>query len=211
MTAALASTTITTCLQRSPRFSLRQRSSSRFQHRHATNQRRPRSNEQITAKEVLLILDGQPPVKLSREDALARAKSEELDLIEVSPKAVPPVVKIGDYGSHLYQLQKKAKRQKAHSKQAGVKTIRIGFRTDVGDVERQASRAREFLAENHMVKAGIILRGRENTNKQYAIDKLKRFVASLSDVSDVEQDVRKQGNQFIIIVKPKKWIVRAEQ
>ncbi len=161
-------------------------------------------NEQILAKDLLLIVDGAEPVRLTRDEALARAKAEELDLIEVSPKAVPPVVKIGDYGSYLYQLQKKAKRQKAHSKQAGVKTIRIGFRTDVGDVERQAKRAREFLAENHMVKAGIILRGRENTNKQYAIDKLKRFVVSLADVSEVEQDVRKQGNQFIMIVKPKK-------
>lgn len=136
--------------------------------------------------------------------ALAVAKERGFDLIEVSPKAQPPVVKLGDYGSYLYQLKKKEKRQKAHSKQTEVKMIRFGFRTDVGDLERQANRTREFLAEKHMVKVGIILRGREFTNKEYAIDKLKKFIESLMDVSEVDQPVKKQANQFIVILRPKR-------
>ena len=127
-----------------------------------------------------------------------------MDLIEVSPKAQPPVVKIGDYGSYLYQLKKKEKRQKAHSKQTEVKMIRFGFRTDTGDLERQANRTREFLAERHMVKVSIILRGREFTNKEYAIDKLKKFVISLEDAAEVDQPVKRQGNQFIVILRPKR-------
>jgi translation initiation factor IF-3 len=153
---------------------------------------------------VLLIEDGKEPERLTTVEALRRAKELELDLIEVAAKANPPVVKIGDYGSHLYQLQKKEKRQRAHSKQSEVKTIRFGFRTDTGDIERQAKRSREFLAENHLVKVGIILRGREFTNKEYAIDKLKKFVESLADVAEVEQPVKRQANQFIVILKPKK-------
>ncbi len=137
-------------------------------------------------------------------EALRLAQEQGLDLIEVSPKAQPPVAKIGDYGSHLYQMKKKEKRQKSHSKQTEVKMIRFGFRTDTGDLDRQAARSREFLAERHMVKVSIILRGREFTNKEYAIDKLKKFVASLDDASEIDQPVKRQGNQFIVILRPKR-------
>lgn len=147
--------------------------------------------------------DGKPE-RLTLKEALERARTEETDLIEVAAAARPPVVKIADFGSYLYQLQKKEKRQRSGSKQSGVKTVRLGFRTDVGDVDRLAKRAREFLAENHMVKASIIMRGRELTNKAYAADKLKNFLASLGDVSEVEQEIKRQGNQFIAILKPKK-------
>ncbi len=137
-------------------------------------------------------------------EALALAKEQELDLIEVSPKAVPPVVKIGDFGSYLYKMKKKEKSQKSHSKQTEVKMIRFGYRTDVGDLDRQAARVREFLAERHMVKVGIILRGRELANKDYGINKLKKFVESLMDAAEVDQPVKRQGNQFIVILKPKR-------
>lgn len=127
-----------------------------------------------------------------------------MDLIEVSPKAVPPVAKIGDYGSYLYKLKKKDKQQKAHSKQTEVKVIRFGFRTDVGDLDRQADRSREFLAERNMVKVTIVMRGRELTNKEYGIQKLNKFVESLADVAEVEQSVKRQGNHFMVVLKPKK-------
>lgn len=161
-------------------------------------------NEQITAPEVLLISDDGQPERLKIAEAIARAREQEYDLIEVSPKANPPVVKIGDFGSYLYQLRKKEKRQKAHSKQSEVKTIRFGFRTDTGDIERQANRTREFLGENHLVKVSVMLRGRELTNKEYAIEKLKKFVTSLEDSAEVEQPIKRQGNQFIVILKPKR-------
>ena len=132
------------------------------------------------------------------------AKEQGLDLIEVSPKANPPVVKIGDYGSHLYRLKKREKQQRAHSKQTEVKVIRFGFRTDTGDLDRQAERSREFLAERHMVKVTIVLRGREFTNKEYGIKKLQNFLNSLSDVSEIEQTIKRQGNQFMAILRPKK-------
>ncbi len=138
------------------------------------------------------------------ETALARAKEQELDLIEVSPKAQPPVVKIGEFGHYLYQLQKKEKKQRSHSKQVEVKMLRFGFRTDKHDIDRLAERAREFFTERHLVKFSVRLRGRELANKDFAIQKLKGILRSLADVSEVEQDVKRQGDSFIAILRPKR-------
>ena len=165
---------------------------------------RPRCNEQIRVPEVLLVNDDGVTEKMPTATALAKAKEQELDLIEIAATAVPPVVKIGNYGSYLYQIKKKEKRQRAHSKQTEVKMIRFGFRTDVGDLDRLAEHAREFLAERHMVKVSIILRGRENANQGYAIEKLNKFLASLAEDAEVEQTVKRQGNQYMAILKPKK-------
>lgn len=202
--------TILTFLAFSPTFSpafsfptspLRQRNSgSRFQ---KANEKRPRFNEQITVPEVLLISDEGGAEKMPTSEALARAKAAELDLIEVSPKAVPPVVKIDDFGHYLYALQKKEKKQKAHSKQSEVKMLRFGFRTEKHDLDRLVERAKEFLAERHLVKFNVRLRGRELTNKDYAVQKMKGLIKQLADVSEVEQDVKAQGNQFIAVVRPK--------
>jgi translation initiation factor IF-3 len=160
-------------------------------------------NEQIRAKEVRLVME-EDQVVLSLEDALARAKEQELDLIEISPGAKPPVCKIMDKGNYLYQLKKKEKKQKAHSKQTEVKMIRFGFRTDTHDLERLGKQSRKFLEERHLVKIAVRLRGREFTNQEYAKQKLHNFVMSLSDVADVEQEMKKQGNQYMMIVKAKK-------
>jgi translation initiation factor IF-3 len=127
----------------------------------------------------------------------------ETDLIEVSPKAVPPVVKIGDFGHFLYQLQKKEKKQKAHSKQTEVKMLRFGFRTDTHDLNRLAERAREFLADRDLVKFTVRLRGRELANKDFAIAKLKDLIKGIMDVAELEQDVKRQGDQFFAILRPK--------
>lgn len=180
---------------------LRQRFS---HHRFQREGARPRVNDQIRHPEVLLIADDGTAERMTSAAALERARAQESDLIEVSPKAIPPVVKIGDYGSYLYKLKKKEKQQKAHSKQTEVKVIRFGFRTDTGDLDRQAERSREFLAERHLVKVTIVLRGRELSNKEYGIQKLTKFVESLADAAEVEQPIKRQGNAYMVILKPKK-------
>lgn len=160
-------------------------------------------NEQIIAPLVLLVSDDGAAEKVSVAEALSRARERELDLIEVSPKAVPPVVKIGNFGAFLYQLQKKEKKQRAHGKQAEVKMLRFGFRTEKHDIDRLADRAREFLAERDLVKFVVRLRGRENTNKDFAAQKLRELLKTLVDVAEVEQEVKLQGNQFIAVLRPK--------
>ena len=104
----------------------------------------------------------------------------------------------------MYQLQKKDKKQRSHSKQTEVKMLRFSFRTEQHDLNRILDRAREFLSHRHLVKLVVSLRGRELTNKEYAQEKLKNLAAELSDVSEVEQEMRRQGNQFSIIVRPKR-------
>lgn len=185
-----------------PSFSLRQRK--RFEPPAKQTEKRPRINEQIRVPEVMLVSDDGKAETLTIAQALERARAAESDLIEVSPKAVPPVVKIGDFGHYLYQIQKKEKKQKAHSKQVEVKMLRFGFRTDKHDLDRLADRAKEFLSERHLVKFSVRLRGRENANKEYAIDKLKNVLAGLMDVAEIEQEVKRQGDQYVAILKPKR-------
>lgn len=153
---------------------------------------------------MLLITDGEEARTLTIEEALNEARAAGQDLIEVSPKAVPPVVKIGEFGHYLYQLQKKEKKQRAHSKQVEVKMLRFGFRTDKHDLDRLADRAREFLSERHLVKFSVRLRGRELGNKEYAIEKLKNLIKGLMDAAEIEQEVKRQGDSFIVIIRPKK-------
>lgn len=160
-------------------------------------------NAQITSPRVLLVGDDGAAETLTIAEALERAKLDEMDLIEVSPKADPPVVKIGNFGHYLYQMQKKEKKQKSHSKQSETKMLRFGFRTEKHDLDRLIDRAKEFLGERHMVKFAVRLRGRELTNKDYAIQKLKGLMKDIADVSEVEQEIKAQGNQFIAVVRPK--------
>lgn len=152
----------------------------------------------------MLLIDGEESEVMSVEAALARAQEEESDLIEISPKAKPPVVKITDFGRFMYQLQKKEQKQKAHNKQTEVKMLRFSFRTEKHDLDRILDRAREFLSERHLVKLVVRLRGREMTNKDYARQKLNGLVQELMDVSEIEQEVKPQGNQFTAIVRPKR-------
>ena len=166
-------------------------------------ERRPRINEEIRAPEVLLV-DGEDSVTLTVPQAIERAREQELDLIEISPKAKPPVVKITDFGRYMYQQKKKAQKQKAHNKQTEVKMLRFSFRTEKHDLDRILDRAREFLDERHLVKLVVRLRGREMTNKDYAKQKLAGLVEELADVAEVEQPVKPQGNQFTAIVRPKR-------
>lgn len=161
-------------------------------------------NEQIRAEEVLLVQDDEGAKRMPFAEALAMAQEQELDLIEVSGKQSPPIVKIADYGNYLYHLQKKEKKQKAGAKQTETKMLRFGFRTERHDLDRILERAREFLEERHMVKFAVRLRGREFTNKQYAADKLRKLIAELSDVAEVDQEVKAQGNQFIAVVRAKR-------
>lgn len=160
-------------------------------------------NEQINVPQVMLVHEDGRTEVLQTSEALARAKAAETDLIEVSPKAVPPVVKIADFGHFLYQLQKKEKKQKAHSKQTEVKMLRFGFRTDTHDLNRLSERAREFLADRDLVKFTVRLRGRELANKDFAIAKLKDLIKGILDVAEIEQDVKRQGDQFFAILRPK--------
>ncbi len=126
-----------------------------------TLQIRERINNQIRAAEVRVISStGENLGILSLKDAQSRADSEGLDLIEISPKANPPIVKIANYGKYKYELNKKQKKAKQGSKTTETKSIQVKIGTGDGDLTLKAKKASEWLKEGHRIKVELFLSGR---------------------------------------------------
>jgi len=141
---------------------------------------------------------------LSRADALQMAAEKETDLVEISPKADPPVCKIIDYGKMLYSLQKKEKAAKKMQKQNEQKGVRLSIRIGPADLERQKKSAEKFLSAGSSVRVQLILRGREKAHKSLAFEKINEFVQSLENFGEIDQKPKFSGFQIIAIIKPKK-------
>lgn len=165
-----------------------------------------RINEQIRVPEVRVIDNKgeQLGVKNTR-DAIELARSMNLDLIEVSPVAKPPVCKIMDYGSYQYQQDKKERKQKAKQKKIEVKGIRITLKIGPNDLETRKNQAIKFLSKGNKVKIDLILRGREKAHADRAKDIMKSFADSLAEKENivVEQDITKQGGRLFMIIGKK--------
>jgi translation initiation factor IF-3 len=141
---------------------------------------------------------------MATEKALEQAKSKELDLVEVSPNANPPVCKIMDYGKYQYKQKKIDKKHKKMQKQTEVKGVRVGFRTDSHDLEVKRKQAEKFLKARNIVKVSLIFKGRELAHVDLAIEKLKKFAATLEDIANVEEGPKRQGYNLIMILTPLK-------
>jgi len=139
----------------------------------------------------------------SIEDALHMAEERGLDLVEVAPKANPPVCKILDFGKYLYRLNKQEQKQKRMQKQGGIKGIRLTFRIDQHDLETKINRARDFLKDRESVKVSLVFRGREASHADLAKEKLNFFTESLKDIAQIEEAPKMQGSQMILILTPK--------
>ena len=163
-----------------------------------------RVNQQIRVPKVLLI-DGDEKVGvIPTEEALKRAEEKELDLVEVSPLADPPVCKVMDYGNYLYSLKKKGKKQKKKVKKTETKTIRLSIRTDKHDLEIKANQARKFLEDRNLIKVVLIFRGREITHQDLAIKKMNEFYKMIEDICAIEQEPKRQGFQMTMMLNPLK-------
>jgi len=136
--------------------------------------------------------------------ALQLAKDLELDLVEVAPKAQPPVCKIMDYGKYLYQQEKVERKQKKSQKKTEVKGVRIGFKTGAHDLEVRAKQARKFLEERNLVKVTLLFKGREIVYAEMAKGKMEDFRKQLEDISDLEQPPKRHGHTLTMILTPKK-------
>lgn len=167
-----------------------------------------RINEKIRAKEVRLVGDNieeQNVYPLSR--ALEIAKAQNLDLIEISPNAVPPVCRILDYQKFIYQQKKRQKEQKAKSVKIVVKEIRFGPQTDDHDYNFKLKHAKNFLEEGAKVKAYVFFKGRSILFKEQGEVLLLRFANDLEDYAKVEQMPALEGKKMIIMLAPKKLAV----
>lgn len=125
-----------------------------------------------------------------------------MDLVEVAPKAVPPVCKLLDYGKYLYRQRKIEQKHKKMQKQAEMKGIRLSFRIDQHDLETKIRQARGFLEERNSVKITLLFRGREAAHADLAKAKLDLFSDSLKDIAQLEDRPKRQGNSMIMILIP---------
>jgi translation initiation factor IF-3 len=161
-------------------------------------------NEKILAREIRLIVDGAEPLVLSTTEALRMAEEQELDLVEISPNAVPPVCRILDYRKFIYNQKKKQKELKAKQSKVVMKEVRFGPNTDDHDFNFKLAHARKFLEEGNKVKAYVFFRGRTIVFKDRGEILLLKFAQELADVGAVEQLPILQGKRMIIMINPKK-------
>ena len=140
---------------------------------------------------------------MSIRDALKLADEMGLDLIEISPNADPPVVRIADYQKFLYQQKKKAKELKAKSVKVVVKEIRFGPQTDDHDYNFKLKHAQNFLKEGAKVKAYVFFRGRSIVFKEQGEILLLRFATDLEDLAKVEMMPKLEGKRMTIMLAPK--------
>ena len=153
---------------------------------------------------VRVVGDNVPEVKVMPiRDALRLADEMELDLIEISPKADPPVCRIADYQKFLYQQKKKAKEIKAKSVKMVVKEIRFGPQTDDHDYNFKLRHAENFLKEGAKVKAYVFFRGRSIVFKEQGEILLLRFATDLEDLAKVESMPKLEGKKMNMILAPK--------
>ena len=174
------------------------------------NGRRPekenphRINDEITAPQVRVVGDNvEPNLVLPIREAIRLADEMELDLIEISPKAEPPVCRIADYQKFLYQQKKKAKEIKAKQTKVVIKEIRFGPQTDDHDYNFKLKHAENFLKVGAKVKAYVFFRGRSIVFKEQGEILLLRFATDLEEIAKVEVMPALEGKKMNMILAPK--------
>ena len=163
-----------------------------------------RTNGEITAPEVRVVGENiEQPRVMSTREALKLADEMELDLIEISPKADPPVCRIADYQKFLYQQKHKAKELKANQAKIVIKEIRFGPQTDDHDYNFKLKHAENFLKEGAKVKAYVFFRGRSIVFKEQGEILLLRFATDLEELAKVEMMPKLDGKKMNMILAPK--------
>jgi translation initiation factor IF-3 len=147
--------------------------------------------------------DGQQIGILETPDALRQAREEGLDLVEISPKAVPPVCKIMDYGRFKYETAKKEREERSKRTVIEVKEMKFRPKTDGHDFDFKVKHIREFLAEGNKAKLVIQFRGREIVHPEVGQNVLRRVVEAVSDVGMVEQPPMMEGRRMLMIIGPR--------
>jgi translation initiation factor IF-3 len=162
-------------------------------------------NERIRAREIRVIdADGNQLGVMAPYDALKRAREQNLDLVEISPNAVPPVCRIMDYGKYLYEQEKKERAAKKNQKQIVLKEVKFSVNVDEHDYATKRNHVLRFLGEGDKVKASLRFRGREMAHQNLGRDVLDRLVKEVGDKGIVEFRPRMEGNTMHVILAPPK-------
>jgi translation initiation factor IF-3 len=161
-------------------------------------------NEDIRVPQVRLIdQDGEMIGVMSARDALMRAYDVGLDLLEISPNAVPPVCKITDYGKFKYEQQKKANEARKRQKVVEIKEVKVRPNIDDHDYEVKMKQMKSFIGEGDKVKVTLRFRGREMAHQDLGIKVLERIRTELGETIKVEQMPRLENRQMIMVLAPK--------
>ncbi|WP_443217594.1 translation initiation factor IF-3 [Sediminicola sp. 1XM1-17] len=160
-------------------------------------------NRSITAQNVRLVGDNVEVGVYSLKDALAKSEELELDLVEISPKADPPVCKITDYKKFLYEQKKREKVMKAKATKVVVKEIRFGPQTDDHDYEFKKKHAEKFLKDGAKLKAYVFFKGRSIVYKDQGEILLLKLASELEELGKVEQMPRLEGKRMTMFIAPK--------
>ena len=172
-----------------------------FQRR--TKPKGQKANERIRALEVQVISsDGKNLGTLATKEAIEMAKHEGLDLIEISPKANPPVCKIIDIGKYKYDLQKKANKAKKKQKVINLKEIKLRPVTEIHDYNFKIKNAQKFLEKGDKVKFTVKFRGREMQHTHLGNKLMERIINDTTSVGKVEVRPKLEGKQITMIVQP---------
>ena len=167
--------------------------------------KRVRRNDEIDAVEVRVIdSTGEQRGVMPLADAIEVAKSEGLDLVEVSPNVDPPVCRIMDFGKHLFEQNKKAQSAKRKQKQVHVKEIKFRPGTDEGDYQIKLRKLIHFLEIGDKTKVTLRFRGREMAHQDLGAKLLARVRDDLEEFGTVEQMPQMEGRQMIMVIGPKK-------
>ncbi|MDR1986433.1 MAG: translation initiation factor IF-3 [Treponema sp.] len=163
-----------------------------------------RINEQIRVREVRLIRDeGEQQGIIPTLEALGIARAQGLDLVEVAPQAVPPVVKIMDYGKFKFENEKKVRDSKKKQKLLKLKEIRMQPKIDEHDIEFKSKHVREFLAEGNKVKVTIRFRGRELAHTELGLDVLKDVLKRIEGEYVMDKAPTMEGRFMSMVLSPK--------
>ena len=165
--------------------------------------KRARINEQIQVSQVRLIDDeGEQIGIVNLEEAIAAAQAKDLDLVEISPDAEPPVCRMMDYGKHLFDLKQKLKEGRKKQRQTQVKEMKFRPGTDDGDYQVKLRNLIRFLEAGDKAKVTVRFRGREMAHQNLGLELLQRVEADLAEIGQVEQRPNMEGRQMIMIIAP---------
>ena len=165
--------------------------------------KRAQINDQITAREVRLIDDNGDQLGITPlAEAIAEAVAKEMDLVEISPDAEPPVCKIMDYGKHLFELKQKQKESRKKARQIQVKEIKFRPGTDIGDYQVKLKNLIRFLEDGDKAKVTVRFRGREMAHQELGLQLLERIEQDLAEHGVVEQRPNMEGRQMIMVLAP---------
>jgi translation initiation factor IF-3 len=164
----------------------------------------PRVNRKIRIPQVRLIdVDGAQVGVIATAEALAMAESKGLDLVEVSPKARPPVCRIMDYGKYMYQLNKRAKEARKRQHTTQVKEVKMRPKIEPHDYDFKLRHAREFLETGDKVKCTVTFRGREMAHKELGVRLMEKVAQDLADVAAVEVPIQSEGRAMMMVLSLK--------